>query len=166
MKKTRKKGKKPTKEKKPIKKKKKVKLWGLERLTFNKAAQQYLDQDYISTLDDKDKEWLSRFNNEYYGNTLNKNWNKNLHYKEQKKAIFDQTNARNRDIFNKRYKFNEHESGIAIPDSYHEHTNPEGAYADYIDIQRKVLSFMNEARESGLEEAEIIEITKKVFDLD
>lgn len=56
-----------------------------------------MDQDYVNKLDDKDKEWLSNFNEEYYGNKLS---NKTKRSKSKRKAIYDQTNARNRDIYN------------------------------------------------------------------
>jgi len=170
MKKTAKKDKKNTKKetkrsKKPTQKTRPKKLWGLERLTFPKAVQQYLDQDYISTLNDEEKQWLSKFNNEYYGNTLNKDWRKNLHLKEQKKAIFDQTNARNRDIFNNRYKFNENESGIPIPDSYSEYANPEQTLIDAIYIEKEINKFRKQAIRAKTEKKFIDELIKVVFDI-
>lgn len=79
----------------------KKKLWGLEPLTFPKTINHYIDQDYVKELSDKEKEWLSDFNEEYYGNKLSK---KTLRNKVKKKEIFDQTNARNRDISNIRFK--------------------------------------------------------------
>jgi len=125
-----------------------------------------MDQDYISKLGDDEKEWLSQFNNEYYGNTLNKDWRKNLHLKETKKAIYDGTNARNRDMYNNRYKYNENEGGIAIPNSMSEYTSPEEAIVDFIYIKKKMLQFMEDARASGLNEKEVLNLTKVTFDLD
>lgn len=125
-----------------------------------------MDQDYINNLSQEDKEYLSQFNNEYYGNTLNKDWRKNLHLKQDKKAIYDQTNARNRDMFNQRYKYNENESGIPIPEHFSEYSNPEDAYIDYIYIKKKMLKFMEEARASGMDEKEVIELTAKIFDIE
>jgi hypothetical protein len=153
-----------------LKKQKKPKLWGLEKLTFNKAAQNYMDWDEKMAQDLKNDpeaaEWYSQFNNEYYGNTLDKDWRKNLHFKEQKKQIYDATNARNRDLYNTRYKYNEHENGIAIPDSYSEYCNPETAYVDYLDYKKKIPKFMREAKNSGLNKKEVLELTKIVFDLE
>lgn len=110
--------------------------------------------------------WYSQFNNEYYGNTLDKDWRKNLHYKEQKKQIYDATNARNRDMYNNRYKYNENPGGIAIPDSYSENCNPETAYIDFIHYQRVVPAFIKEARDSGMSKKEALELARMVFDID
>lgn len=154
-------------QKRKPKKIKKAKLWGLEVRTFNKAAQQYMDVDYVNKLDDDEKEWLSQFNNEYYGNTLKlEDWRQNLHYKDQKKSIFDATNARNRDIYNKRYKYNEYDSGIAIPSEYHEYCNPEDSYLELIDKNDKMIKFIADAKASGLTEKEALELTRKVFDIE
>lgn len=125
-----------------------------------------MDADYIQNLNQEEKEWLSQFNNEYYGNTLNKDWRKNLHYKEQKKPIFDATNARNRDIFNTRYKYNENESGIPVPDEYSKYTSPEEAYIDYIYLKKKMAKFMKDAKASGLSDKEVEELTKITFDIE
>lgn len=132
-----------------------------------------MDQDYIGKLGDKDKEWLSQFNNEYYGNTLNKDWRKNLHLKDNKKAIFDQTNARNRDMYNKRYKYNEgdmreeHNIETLIASKLEiDHSSPEEAYVEYIHVKKKMLKFIQEAKESGLTDKEAIELAAKIFDIE
>lgn len=177
MKKTRK-GKKPTLKEKPKQKLKKTakrpkKLWGLEVRTFNKAAQQYMDQDYVGKLNDEEKQWLSTFNNEFYGNTLNKDWRKNLHYKGNKKAIYDQTNARNRDMYNNLYKYNEgdirenHSLELLINSKIDQsHTNPIDAYNETIDLRKTITEFMENARKSGMAEDEVLTLTKKIFDLE
>ena len=91
--------------KKSAKPQRKKVLWGLKPLTFNRAVQQYMDQDYMDKLDDKSKEWLSKFNVEYYGNTFKKGKGPlNHHVKADHKKVYDQTNARNRDMYNKIYK--------------------------------------------------------------
>lgn len=125
-----------------------------------------MDQDYINQLDDSGKEWLSQFNNEYYGNTLNKDWRKNLHHKETKKTIYDATNARNRDMYNNRYKYNENESGIAVPSSLSEFTNPEDANIEYIDLKRKIAKFISDAKKSGLKDKEIEQLVIITFNID
>lgn len=152
---------------------KKPKLWGLEKLTFNKAVQQYMDQDYITKLNDDEKAWLSQFNNEYYGNTLNKDWRKNLHMKENKYDIYDQTNARNRDMYNKRYKYNEGdinqdhniETLVASKIDF-DHASPEDSYLEFMDKETKMKKFMQEAKDSGLNQKEVLDLTRKIFDLD
>lgn len=125
-----------------------------------------MDIDYVDQLNQEEKEWLSQFNNEYYGNTLNKDWRKNLHYKEQKKSIYDATNARNRDVFNKRYKYNENENGIVVPDEYSKYTSPESANIEYLDLKKKMTKFIKEAKASGLSDKEVEELVKVTFDLE
>lgn len=152
---------------------KKLKLWGLEFKTYNKAAQQYVDQDYINKLNYKEKEWLSQFNEEYYNNTLNKDWRKNLHMKENKYDIYDQTNARNRDMYNKRYKYNEGdinqdhniETLVASKVDF-DHASPEESYCEFMDKEKNIRKFMEEAKASGLNKQEVLDLTRKVFDLD
>lgn len=132
-----------------------------------------MDQDYINKLNDDEKKWLSQFNNEYYGNTLNKDWRKNLHMKEQKYEIYDQTNARNRDMYNKRYKYNEGdinqdhniETLVASKVDF-DHASPEDAYGEFMDKEKKIRKFMQEAKDSGLDQKEVLDLTRKVFDLD
>jgi len=152
---------------------KKTKLWGLERFAFNKAVQQYMDQDYINNLDYTEKEWLSQFNEEFYGNKLNKDWRKNLHLKETKKAIYDQTNSRNRDIYNNRYKYNE-------GDMYHDHNietlvaskldfdhaSPEEAYIEFVDKDKIMKKFMQDAKDSGLSDKEVLDLTRNIFNIE
>lgn len=42
------------------------KRFGLEVNTFSKTKKWQVDQDYAHTLDDANKDWLSKFNQEYY----------------------------------------------------------------------------------------------------
>ena len=142
------------------------KLWGLERLTFSKAIQNVMDADYIDQLNGDEKQWLSTFFNEFYGNTLNKDWRKNLHYKEQLKSIYDQTNARNRDIFNQRYKFNENDQGIPIPDRYSEFTNPENAILELLDKTDKIKKFIKSALDAQTEREFTKKLTEVVFEIE
>lgn len=158
---------------KKIKKPKAKKNWGLEVRTFNKAAQQYMDYDYIAKLNPEEKAWLAQFNNEYLGNTLNKDWRKNLHYKENKKAIYDQTNARNRDMYNNLYKYNEgnvkenHSLELLINSKIDQsHTSPEESYVELLDKRDAIKKFMIDAKDSGMNYKEILDLTRKVFDLE
>jgi len=153
-------------ERKPKVVKKQRKLWGLERFTFPVAIQNVMDMDYIGKLNNKEKQWLSQFNNEYFGNTLNKDWRKNLHLKEQKKSIYDQTNARNRDIFNQRYKFNEYESGMAIPESFSAFTNPEAAILELLDKEEKIKKFIKKALEANTDKEFTETLTRVVFEIE
>lgn len=152
--------KKPNKNKKTKAKIKPKKLYGLEPLTYNRAAQQYVDIDYVSQLNDSEKQWLSTFNEEYYNNTLNKDWRKNLHYKEHKKSIFDKTNARNRDIMNKRYRMDDEENYI-MDNNDTEYTSPESAMIEAIDKKEDIEHFVKKARRKGTDE----KFTKKLTDV-
>jgi len=145
--------------------KKLPKLWGLEVRTFNKAAQQYMDVDYVNKLNDEEKQWLSQFNNEYFGNTLNKDWRKNLHMKDSKKAIYDQTNARNRDMYNKRYRMND-EDHMIMDNFDNEYTSPEDALIDFMDKEEKIKKFVDAALKARTEKGFTKELTKAVFDIE
>lgn len=97
---------------------KKKTLWGLEPRTFGRSVRNYIDQDYSKQLSREEKEWLSQFNEEFYGNSVKsdglhlkklKNYDKRkrrykLAKKREMKRIYDTTNARNRDIHTAFYK--------------------------------------------------------------
>lgn len=72
---------------------------GLKKSKFSRIKQEYFDQDYIDKLSDKDKAWLSKFNDEYLGANLKDGGNKFHKTKRLKKDCFDRNNARNRDIY-------------------------------------------------------------------
>lgn len=70
---------------------------GLKKGKFSRIKQEYFDQDYIDKLSDKDKAWLSQFNDEWLGaNTKDARFHKS---KKAKKRCNDQNNARNRDVY-------------------------------------------------------------------
>lgn len=70
---------------------------GLEKSVTKRVAREYLDQDYIDKLSDKDKQWLSNFNEEWLSANFN-HQGKVLHKsKEKKREIYNRNNARNRD---------------------------------------------------------------------
>jgi hypothetical protein len=160
----------PVKRRRKSHKKKQTKLWGLERLTFPKAIQHVLDMDYIAELNDDEKRWLSEFNASYYGNTFpskHKSGRKTNMFDKAgipRKELYDQTNARNRDIFSKRYKFNETFQGIAVPESYSEFTSPENAILDAIDKEGIIKKFREDAAKAQTERAFIDKLTSVVFD--
>jgi len=84
------------------------KLPGLEKRLFSKVKQEYFDIDYADQLTDKEKMWLSQFQDEFLGANLQESKNKkygrktNLHKsKKHRKSVFDANNARNRDVYSK-----------------------------------------------------------------
>lgn len=71
---------------------------GLDKTKFSKIKQEYHDYDYIDKLDDKHKEWLSRFTEEDLGARLNHPNRKIYRKQKDKNGVFHRNNARNRDI--------------------------------------------------------------------
>jgi hypothetical protein len=81
------------------KRRSKVKHPGLKKGYNSKVKQEYMDQDYIPKLSNSEKDFLSDFNEEYYGANLDfQNLENNRFHKtkEEKKACTDRNNARNR----------------------------------------------------------------------
>lgn len=145
-----------SKAKKKVKKKSK-KLWGLEVRTFSRGARQYMDQDYVKDLSDDDKRWLSDFNETYYGNKFpraSKPGKKtNLFDKAgvPRTEIFDQTNARNRDIHTTGYKINAEVNPYDAKDNYQrpslfdlDRPSTEDPLIDYLDFKNLVEKLMSE----------------------
>jgi len=50
----------------------KSKYPGLNKHNFTINTRGYIDQDYINKLSPEEKEWLSKFNDEYYGGKIKK----------------------------------------------------------------------------------------------
>jgi len=66
-----------------------------------RSRQDLLEIDYLDKLNDKEKDWLNRFNEEYVGANF-KHEGKILHKtKKLKKDCYDRNNSRNRDILTK-----------------------------------------------------------------
>lgn len=68
-----------------------------------KIRQHLIECDYIHKLNDEEKAFLDKFNNETINASFNtKNPRKNLHKtKEQRKRCYDANNARNRDAYSR-----------------------------------------------------------------
>lgn len=83
------------------KKRGKVKYPGLKKAYKSRTKHEYLDQDYINDLTPELKEYLSKFNDEFYGANLDfKNLENNLHNTpELKKDCTDRNNANNRCVY-------------------------------------------------------------------
>jgi hypothetical protein len=58
-----------------------------------------LDQDYIDQLSDKDKEWLSQFNEEYMAGSSRHKGKKLNKTKKERRESYARNNARNRDLY-------------------------------------------------------------------
>lgn len=78
---------------------------GLKKELHPRTRWEYLDADYMDKLSPEEKEFYSKFNEEYYGASLAKEdepkkWKKDLHKTpELRKECRDRNNARNRDLY-------------------------------------------------------------------
>ncbi len=63
-----------------------------------KTRTDLLDYDYLDKLNDKEKEWLNRFTEEYTHAKFNHKGKRIQKTKEQVKDSYDRNNSRNRDI--------------------------------------------------------------------
>lgn len=123
-----------------------------------------MDQDYIDKLDGKSKEWLSRFNIEYYGNTFKKGSGAhNLHVKDKHKLVYDQTNARNRDIFNQRYRLYDNPEWGGM--DYYGTSSPEDALIEAMDRRERIQTFISEALEVENNSDFLEQLTRFVFNI-
>lgn len=86
-------------QKKPKKKRDLTTYPGLNKNLFSRIKQEQFDYDYIDKLDPKEKEWLSKFTEEYLGARLNGEGKKFHKNKRLRKDCFDRNNSRNRDIY-------------------------------------------------------------------
>lgn len=79
-----------------------IKYPGLVNKYNSKIKQEYLDQDYIKKLSPEEKQFLSDFNEEYYGANLDfEDLENNRFHKteKEKKDCTDRNNARNRCVY-------------------------------------------------------------------
>lgn len=163
--------------KRQVKKKKIDKAWGLEFNVFNRGIRQYLDIDYVSKLTPDAKQFLDKFIQTYYNNVFpgkSKPGPKTNMFDKAgiaRKELFDQTNARNRDIYTTQYitydyasdnTYEEHQSIFDI--NRKQNTNLlEETSIDYLDFKRLVEQYAEEgmteeqAREKALKQLGINE---------
>lgn len=85
-------------------KRNKTKLPGLKKNVNTKVRQELIDHDYIDKLSVEEKEWLSKFNEEYLSGSFTKTKNgnyssKNLHKtKKLRQDCYNRNNWRNNDV--------------------------------------------------------------------
>jgi hypothetical protein len=85
-------------------KRQKAKYPGLKKNLNVKVRQELIDHDYIDKLNDEEKAWLSKFNEEYVSASFKKTKGgkfspKNLHKtKKLRKDCYDRNNWRNNDV--------------------------------------------------------------------
>ena len=125
-----------------------IKHPGLKKHYNSRIRQEYIDQDYIQDLNDEEKNFLSKFNEEYYGANLDfEKLENNLHNTEElKKLCTDRNNAQNRCIYgiakagNKISDINMHtiedeaiNIDLKLNDEIHSDPNLEDILIEYID---------------------------------
>lgn len=162
-------------QKKKVRKKKKTKKnqtkWGLEFNVFNRGIRQYLDIDYVNKLSPEDKEFLNNFIQTYYNNVFPKKSKKgpktNMFDKAgiARKEIFDQTNARNRDIYTTGYHVHDYQKmeGNEHLDSIFDldRESHEEELLNYLAFKKLVEDYMKagmeeeEARNKAIEDLEL-----------
>lgn len=73
-------------------------LYGLRRNAQPKIHREYCDQDYADKLSDADKEWLSRFNEEYLHSRFENDGKDHYQSVEDRRRLYNESNARRRDV--------------------------------------------------------------------
>lgn len=72
---------------------------GLVKKVNGKRRWEYMDQDYIDKLSDKEKQWLSNFMEEELGGNFKHKGKKLNTSKKNKRRCYGNNNARNRDTY-------------------------------------------------------------------
>lgn len=70
-----------------------------KRRGVTKVTRAFMDQDYVSQLNERDQLWLSKFNDEYYKNRFRRDDTDFHHSPELKREVYANSNARNRDVY-------------------------------------------------------------------
>lgn len=115
------------------KKNKRKKFWGLEKKTFTKANQHFMDQDYIDSDFIKNNpeavEFYSNFIEEYYGNMK-----RDIHGdndKAQWRKLYSNYNSRHRDVYSNFIKQSTNSEISQTTTS----VNPESSLVNLIDLK-------------------------------
>lgn len=69
-----------------------------KRQKFKKNIQEYLDYDYLDKLPEEARDFMDKFNEEYYAGGPKRSKEK-LHPEEYKKSLYDKNNSENRDLY-------------------------------------------------------------------
>lgn len=115
---------------------------GLETKSFPKNKQWMVDQDYFEKLSPEEKEFIGRFNQEYYRNRFESS-EKDLH--KNKKECYTNENVRNRDLYSIKNTggmvddfgfLDENDQWVSELDFIADGQNPEDAMIELIDAKR------------------------------
>lgn len=91
----------PSKEKrtKSVSKRSRTKLPGLDQSVNSKLRWDLIDHDYLDKLSDKEKQWLSDFNEAYISGSFKKGSKKFGKTKKERRESYSRNNSRNRDLY-------------------------------------------------------------------
>lgn len=143
--------------KKRVKKIKKAeKAWGLEFNVFNRGIRNHLDIDYVEKLNSAEKQFLDKFLQSYYNNVFPRKSKPgpktNMFDKAgiARKELFDQTNARNRDVHARQYAVYDYEKTPGNEDldsifdvvRMDDRNIVEDANIEYLDFKRLIERYM------------------------
>lgn len=84
------------------KKSNKKEYFGLKKKYQPRSKRKFIDYDYIDKLTEKEKEWLSKFTDEYYSSNVHLNDKKALHKSDKlRKDCYNRDNQIRRDVYAK-----------------------------------------------------------------
>ena len=124
------------------------KLYGLITQAFPKNKRWSIDQDYVESLSQSDKEWLAQFNNEYYGGKVKKGDTTALHNTDDlRQDCYRRNNLSNRDLLS----IKECSGLIEIDDSIKEelYNIDMDSYLDSLDNWETFLEWYEKAKDQS-----------------
>lgn len=115
----------------------------LKKKYHNLNIQEWIDytEEYVKSLPPEDRAYLDKFMEEEYRAYFNKDKKKHINKKANRKAIYSNNNARNRDVYarakgEKKLVYSTAKSLSEAVDKYNNLTNPEDALIEMIDMKR------------------------------
>jgi hypothetical protein len=133
--------------------KKRKKHADLDPIYMPRVRREFVDHDYINELNNEEKDWLSKFDSEYYGASIQKTKTGNIKKKhihdknEHAKELYDSNNKRNNDLYGVTRinglleNIDGQDDGIGIAD----HTKSEQAMIELITYKEDIKKSYQEA---------------------
>jgi len=84
-----------------VTKKKRKPRYGLIPAANHKKVRDFIDFDYLDKLSPEEADWLNKFSLEMYGATFNNNETDIHQTVVKRRKIYNENNARERDVYNK-----------------------------------------------------------------
>jgi hypothetical protein len=108
-----------------------VKYPGLDTNYALKIRRDAIDYDYIDQLNDKEKEFLNNFTEEFIGGSFKKN-KKQVHPDDLKRDCYGRNNARNRCVYSRAYARDDVKDVTPNDTSESEFIKMAGMYEDFL----------------------------------